>query len=265
MLPSFELFGKEISMYALMSIIGLLVAGFVFCRRIARAGQDDNEALLFLLVLGVGMLIGGHLLFALTNLRFFPLLAQARTWSQTLSVLGALFGGMVFYGGLIGAYVLGLCYVRWRKLDKVLYMDSAALFAPLFHGFARVGCFFGGCCFGIESPFGFCAVGNTLTDIGEVRRFPVQLLEAVMNLAIAALILWILKKGFLRGHVFYLYLLLYAFVRFFDEFLRGDAIRGFIFGMSTSQFISIPVALFAGGMLLTYARRRRAARPSVLP
>jgi phosphatidylglycerol:prolipoprotein diacylglycerol transferase len=39
-------------------------------------------------------------------------------------------------------------------------------------------------------------------------------------------------------------------VRFFDEFLRGDAIRGFIFGLSTSQFISIFIEAFALVMLL---------------
>jgi phosphatidylglycerol:prolipoprotein diacylglycerol transferase len=43
-------------------------------------------------------------------------------------------------------------------------------------------------------------------------------------------------------------------VRFFDEFLRGDEIRGFIFGLSTSQFISIFVEIFALGMLLIIPR-----------
>jgi phosphatidylglycerol:prolipoprotein diacylglycerol transferase len=54
----------------------------------------------------------------------------------------------------------------------------------------------------------------------------------------------------LRGKVFYLYLAIYAFVRFFDEFLRGDALRGFVFGLSTSQFISIFIEAFALAMLL---------------
>ena len=61
----------------------------------------------------------------------------------------------------------------------------------------------------------------------------------------------------LRGKVFYLYLAVYAFVRFFDEFLRGDALRGFIFGLSTSQFISIFIEVFALAMLLLPIIKRK--------
>ena len=186
----------------------------------------------------------------ITNAKDFPTLLRTSSAKEIFRVLGSLFGGMVFYGGLIGAYILGLVYAKLRRLDIALYMDNAALFAPIFHGFARVGCFFGGCCYGIESTFGFSASGNTLTDIGEVSRFPVQLLESILNLFIALVIFYILKKGKLKGQAFYIYLSLYAVIRFFDEFLRGDEVRGFIFGLSTSQFISIFVELFAIVMLI---------------
>ena len=129
-------------------------------------------------------------------------------------------------------------------------MDSAALFAPVFHIFGRLGCFFGGCCYGVECKFGFAAHGNTITDIGEVTRFPVQLLESFCNLCIAIIILSVLKKQKLSGRVFYLYLIMYATVRFFDEFLRGDEVRGFVFGVSTSQFISVIVFLYALAVLI---------------
>ncbi len=260
MFPIFVLFGREISMYALMAVVGLLAAGVIFCIRIRKAGYDDNEAILFLLVLGVGMLVGGHILFGITNVGSFYLLLETKNFSELMSVLGKLFGGSVFYGGLIGAYILGLIYVKCRKLPLDVYMDSSALFAPVFHGFARIGCFLGGCCYGIESDFGFSAHGNNLTDIGDVCRFPVQLLESFGNFVIAGIIFLVLKKGWLRGRVFYLYLSMYAVLRFFDEFLRGDEIRGFVLGLSTSQFISIFVELFALAMLILFAARSRAER-----
>lgn len=34
------------------------------------------------------------------------------------------------------------------------------------------------------------------------------------------------------------YLVLYAVIRFFLEFLRGDEVRGIWFGLSTNQYIS---------------------------
>ncbi len=250
MFPIFTLFGKDIPMYALMAVIGLLVAGFIFCRRIDRLGLDDNDAILFLLVVAVGMYIGGPILFAITNAKYWFLFTKIKNIKDFIAVFSFIFSGSVFYGGLIGAFIFGFTYIKIKKLPRDIYMDNVALFAPVFHGFARIGCFLGGCCYGIESSFGFAAHGNTLSDIGEVTRFPVQLLESVCNFIIAVIIYFVLKKGVLKGRVLYLYLSIYAFVRFFDEFLRGDALRGFIFGLSTSQFISIFIEAFALFMLL---------------
>ena len=71
MFPVFVLFGREFSMYAVMSVIGLLVSGVLFCKRIKKEERDDTEAILFLMVLSIGMLIGGHILYAFTNIRHF--------------------------------------------------------------------------------------------------------------------------------------------------------------------------------------------------
>ncbi|MBQ8448902.1 MAG: prolipoprotein diacylglyceryl transferase [Clostridia bacterium] len=240
--PYISIFGAEFSSYSLMAIVGLLVAGFIFCRRVAEKGGSGNESMFLLLAIAFGMYAGGHVLFFITNAGRWHLLAEAKNSEEFFKTFSLLANGLVFYGGLIGASLCGLAYLKIRKLPKEVYMDSAALFAPLFHGFARVGCFLSGCCYGIESSFGFA-------DAQGVTRFPVQLLEAACNFAIAAIIFVILKKGLLQGKVFYLYLAVYAFVRFFDEFLRGDEIRGFVLGLSTSQFISIFVEVFALVML----------------
>ncbi len=245
MYPVIVLFGKEISMYAVMAAIGILVSGYVFCVRIKKSGHDDNDAILFLLFVGGGVLVGGHIMYGAVNARYIPSVFKAESLGEALALLGRIFGGSVFYGGLIGAFLFGLIYIRIFKLPKDIYIDNFALLAPLFHAFARVGCFFGGCCYGIESDIGFCAHGNTLTDIGEVRRFPVQLLESFLDLCIALVIYLLLKNGKAKGRTFYIYLIMYSFVRFFDELLRGDDIRGFVFGLSTSQFISILVMMFA--------------------
>ncbi len=266
MLPFITIFGRELGMYAVMAVIGMLIAGFVFCKEIKKSGNDDNDAIIFLLIAALGILIGGSLLYAITNLRYVKLFAHAERFSDVVWILGKLFGGSVFYGGLIGACIAGLLFIRIAKLPLKVYMDRCALFAPLFHGFARIGCFFGGCCYGVESTFGFCAVGNTLTDIGEVCRFPVQLLESALNFAIALVIWILLSKQKLEGKLFYLYLSLYAAVRFSDEFLRGDAVRGFVFGLSTSQFISIWIELIALTALLVipFCQRRNETRKNRL-
>ena len=239
MYPIVTIFGKDFSMYAIMAVIGLLVAGFVFCYGIKKNGGDESEATLFIIPVGLGMLIGGSVLYAITNITLFPLFLGVDSFNEFLDVLSIVFGGSVFYGGLFGAILFSNIYIKIFKLPKAVYIDNGALFAPIFHGFARIGCFFGGCCYGVESTFGFCAHGNEYTLIGEVRRFPVQLLESALNFLIAIIIYLLLKKGKLKGRLFYVYLILYALIRFFDEFLRGDQVRGFVFGVSTSQIISM--------------------------
>jgi len=134
-----------------------------------------------------------------------------------------------------------------------------ALSVPLFHGFARIGCFLGGCCYGIESELGFSARGNTLVEaVNGVKRFPVQLFEAFFCFLIFTMLLIMFLYKKFKGGLFFVYLSIYAFVRFFDEFLRGDDIRGFVFGLSTSQFISIFVEIFAivGIFIIKYNKDR---------
>ena len=252
MYPVISIFGTELPTYSLMAIIGLLVAGFIFCRRIAEERPDDNESFFLLLTIAFGMYAGGHVLFFITNAQKWHLLAETENISDFFAKLSELSSGSVFYGGLIGAFSLGILYLKLRGVPREVYMDSAALFAPVFHGIARIGCFLSGCCYGVESALGFADVHGTV-------RFPVQLLESLLNFAIAAVIYAVLKKGLLKGKLLYLYLAMYAFVRFFDEFLRGDEIRGFILGLSTSQFISIFVEIFALTMLLLPLIKKRKA------
>jgi len=259
MLPYIEIFGRQIPMYGLTSMIGLVLAGFILCYRIKKAGYDENDTILFILTLAVGMVVGGSILYAITNIH---LLLAINYPGEIMRVLVTMFSGMVFYGGLIGACIAGLIFLKIKKLPKNVYMDNCALFAPIFHGFARVGCFFGGCCYGIEWEHGFSAahVEQKLTQIGDVPRFPVQLLEAGCNFILALVIYLILRKGLLKERVFYLYLLCYSVIRFFDEFLRGDEIRGFVGALSTSQFISIFVFAFAAFMLFISPRLPKKAK-----
>ena len=250
MFPYVMLFGKTIGLYGVLSCVGALAAGFLLHYLLTkRSTASIDDMILFFLFVGGGMLFGGHLLYGLTNLEKMKHLFSATSFSSFRAAFFEIFGGSVFYGGLIGGSICGVLGTRILKLDTALYADGMAVSAPLFHFFGRIGCFFAGCCYGIESDLGFVLNG--------VRRFPVQLLEATINLLIAALMLMLYTKGKMKGKLFFLYLAIYAPIRFLDELLRGDLIRGFIFGLSTSQFISIFVELFAISALLYLQYKKR--------
>ncbi|MBR5453048.1 MAG: prolipoprotein diacylglyceryl transferase [Clostridia bacterium] len=236
--------GRSFPMYGIMAGIGAFAAGFLACFLIRRRKMNDNDMLIVLLFVALGVVVGGTTLYAITNIRLVPVLFKVKNFEQLVAILSLLLGGSVFYGGLIGGTLVGVITVKVKKLPLKIYADIIAVIIPLFHAFARVGCFLGGCCYGIESKFGFTAHGNELVPaLNDVSRFPVQLLESTLNLVIFAVLLLLYRKslsgGYLAGKLIFCYLVMYSVVRFCDEFLRGDAIRGFVFGLSTSQFISI--------------------------
>jgi len=258
MFPIIDVFGRQIGTYAIMAIVGALLVGFLFCRRISTLGLDDNTAIVFLLICSVGVLVGGSLLYGITNIHYLSLLGSAKNFSDVFNTFKLVFGGSVFYGGLLGAILAGYIYIKVKKLDIVIYTDNIAPFIPLFHSIARVGCFLGGCCYGIESPIGFTAHNNPLVpQVNDVSRFPVQLLEAALNFILFLILLKLLQSGKFKGKMLLIYLISYSVIRFFDEFLRGDKIRGFILSLSTSQFISVIIFIVVGAILIFTAKKEK--------
>ncbi|MBQ8494155.1 MAG: prolipoprotein diacylglyceryl transferase [Clostridia bacterium] len=244
MLPTITLFGKTIGTYVIMALIGGLLAGVYACRAAAKRGQDDNDIIVVLLFAALGCLLGGHLLYALTNLPAVYQIFFAESFTDFLRRAVTGFGGSVFYGGLFGGIAAAALTMHIKRMNIALCADILTPAIPLFHAFARVGCFLGGCCYGIESPLGFAAHGNPLVPaVNDVSRFPVQLLEAVLNAVLFLVLLRLYsqsrQKPALQGKLLLIYLPCYAVMRFFIEFLRGDEIRGFVGGLSTSQFISL--------------------------
>ena len=118
----------------------------------------------------------------------------------------------------------------------------------MFHAFGRIGCFLGGCCYGIECDFGFVYENALVESANGVRRFPVQLVESGFEFLLFALILFMFIKGIQKHRLFLWYLFIYSIGRFILEIFRGDEYRGFVGFLSTSQFIS--VFIFAVSLIL---------------
>lgn len=149
-----------------------------------------------------------------------------------------LHGGIVFYGGLLGL-LLGISILAKIKKDdlKNIY-NFAAPAIPLFHMWARIGCLFAGCCYGI--PWNW---GVIMADSPETVRFPVQIAESICDFIIFGVVMYYEKRLRKDGDNLKVYMLAYAFCRFILEFFRGDEVRGIWGKMSTAQIISIMIIL----------------------
>ncbi len=228
----------------LCAFAGIMVTGvFAFIK--AKKNNLDEVMMTFMLMFSViGVLIGGHLLFAVTNLDKLWLFGKVKSFGDFIAVMSVIFGGQVFYGGLFGGIGAALLFAKITRLEDFSgYTDIMAAGVPLFHFFGRIGCFLGGCCYGIESDFGFTTHNALISSANGVNRFPVQLFEAGFCLLITAFILRLSRCEKLKGRLFYIYLFTYAIGRFILEFFRGDSYRGFLLGLSTSQIISVVIII----------------------
>lgn len=264
MFETITIFGKEIGMYALMALLGLLVAGFAAYRLInRRITFFPEDYILLMLFVCIGLFIGAHIMCGITHtsdiIRLFSLIGKIPFADFMVVLFGQYLGGMVFYGGLIGCLIVLLIYVRKKdQIFRETVFDAFAVSIPLFHVFGRIGCFLAGCCYGVPSHFGFITnsnVGNP--DINGVRRLPVQLIESFCCLLIFLVLIYLFRKEKLKGRLILVYLLIYPVTRFVLEFWRGDAIRGFIFGISTSQFISLILIIVSLSVLFIKWNRNR--------
>lgn len=158
-------------------------------------------------------------------------------------------GSITFLGGLIGgtAFFLIVYFILRNRL-KIRITHALSLIPCMItigHAFGRIGCFFGGCCYGkiTDSVFGVLFPGHIY------KVHPTQLYEAIFLFVLFAVCSYLLlKKGF--QHNLSVYFVAYGIFRFLIEFLRGDARGELITGISPSQFWSL--CMVAVGIIIYF-------------
>ena len=257
MFPSIHIAQLEVPLYGIIFLAGLAVA-ILMARKISHhVSLSKPDVLYGALYSFIGIVIGSKIVYCITMLpkliKIWDILDKAypNVFSRIVYIIQFLFGGYVYYGGLIGAVVFLYIYCRQYNVDFVAFIDVFAVMIPFVHGVGRIGCFLAGCCYGIEyhGPFAVhFPYQEGLPELSKVPRFPVQLFEAGLNFIFFGVLLFLfLKVGLRSGKVLGVYLVYYSIVRFILEYFRGDAIRGGIGVLSTSQIISIillPIGIF---------------------
>lgn len=256
MLSYIHLFDRDIPMYPVLALLGAAAISLfcvLQCRfpRKAPPAIQPYDSFYMLLYALIGALVGAKLLYLITSVEVYWL-PQLSFWDNMkywfLLISG---GGLVFYGGLIGALLGALRYVLHFRAPVSTMLDLGFAGVPLFHAFGRIGCFLAGCCYGVEYH-GVLAVtfpeGNLGNAPADVELLPVQLVEVALNLTLWAALTVIYRHSSRRWLTSGLYLTCYGVIRFILEYFRGDLIRGSVLSLSSSQFISIFIA--AAGVLL---------------
>lgn len=237
--------------YGVFIAMAFLSAIALALREARREGEDANKILDLCFYMLVAAIVGSRILYVLINWSTFrhDPFEIVRIWQ----------GGLVFYGGFIGALLTALWYMRRKGLPL---LKTADIMAPsiafgLFVG--RIGCFFAGCCYGKTCDLPWAVIfthPESLAPKG-VPLHPTQLYSSLNGLFIFFVLVGIRRiKGF-EGQIFWTYVLLYGVTRSIIEHFRGDERGMFVEGMfSTSQLIGLIMAVIAIAMMIILRRRK---------
>ncbi len=260
MYPVIHLGPLTLTGYWLMTVLGLLActAYLLTVNRSGRLQPLEGQHLANLCFLSIlSVFAGGKIMGVLVNL---PDVIQHWTEYRTdfSALWTALTSGRAFYGGFVLLIVVFICYVRKYSLPA----DTVcALFVPvtaLFMFFGRLGCFLGGCCYGIPIAHGIVFPEGSLAPSG-VPLFPSQLAEAAAQLLLFLSLAILERRLEQKRSLISIYIACYSVIRFVLEFWRGDAQRG-IWLLSSSQWVSLVLLL---GVCVHYAlviKGRRTAK-----
>jgi phosphatidylglycerol:prolipoprotein diacylglycerol transferase len=302
MLPSFgTLFGEPIPAYFALLMLGFAAATWV-AARLAKRQLLDHEVIIDLSLLSLLMgVLGGRLLHVIADGYFWDYVhlctdPDAVIWRSVTSAgecreLGGRWdaaahachaltrdcfawaefwnGGLAYYGGLLAATAAGVWFLKREGFPVGKGVDIVGAVLALGIFFGRLGCFLGGCCFGVPthgvlgvsfpggSPASYeQAEAGLLQDksLPSLPVHPTQLYEALGCLLIAAwLLLWAHPRKRFDGQVLLQFLVAYAALRFVIEYLRADD-RGALFGLSTSQLLGVAIVVACAGVWRVLAR-----------
>ena len=257
----FTIGALTVNWYGVMMAVGFAtgLANWVLLGK--REGRDYNfcaDLLFWIMVAGI---LGARIAYIVSDLKWFL--------AAPVTMLYLHEGGLIYYGGFLGAIPAIFLFARRRGERPLAVFDFVVTSVPLAHAFGRVGCFLNGCCFGSlckggwsvrypagSYPWNFHVyhAGLGREELCSLSVHPVQLYEAAFNLCLAVFLVVAYRRRRLNGSVTALYLMTYPVGRFFLELLRGDD-RVRLAGFSVAQYMSL--VLFAiGGILMAIVWRK---------
>ncbi len=165
--------------------------------------------------------------------------------------------GVTFYGWLLGTIFFYFTYAKAVHESPAFLLNCFLPSFSIAQAFGRIGCYLGGCCYGIPSKFfGVKYPPGSLpyAKYPDIPLLPIQIIESTYLIVI---FLVLFKKIRFQDRASW-YLLLVSAGRFFFEFLRGDN-RGSlgISIFSPAQCISIVLFCIAIFIILTKKRRKQ--------
>ncbi len=228
--------------------IGFLMALLVLNKLI----QKDRDKLTFIANHSFGIFLGGlivsRLIFVIRNVKVFftpPFLTHFAEifyiWDKGLSL----------WGGLLGIILMLTYYCGKKRQNLRSWLDIFVISVMSGLVFGNIGTFLDGRNYGRETvlPWGVLMENSRYA----VPIHPVQLYAVIYTLILTIFLMKFLKSNFGKtaGNTALIGGTIYAFLRFLEEFFRGDESNYFFFFREAQIYAAIA---FIVGCVLMYRR-----------
>jgi phosphatidylglycerol:prolipoprotein diacylglycerol transferase len=253
---AFQLGPLTIHWYGVMIALAFLAGLWTATRRARRENISGEQTADIVLWLMIGSIIGARTAYVTTYWR-------DEFANQPLSEIFMIqHGGLVYYGGFIGAVIAGYIYLRWKKMPFWKTSDVLAPSIALGNAFGRIGCLLNGCCYGrpTDVPWAITFTNPLAHELSgtplNVPLHPTEIYDALDNFILYLLLAWLFRHKKFDGQVLATFLIGYAITRTFMECFRGDYPPDHIhYGLTPGELASVPI--FIAGLLLAVLLSRR--------
>ena len=238
-----------------MVMLGFVAGMWTASRRGRLRGVDPERVLDLGPWLIIGAVLGARALYVATFWR------EEFAGNSLTAVFMVWHGGLVYYGGLMGASLSGILYTRLKKIPLWSTADILAPSIALGQAFGRIGCLLNGCCYGrpCDLPWAIRFPADNPAHPPTTPVHPTEIYESLLCLGLYGLLAWLFRRKKFDGQVFGVYLTAYALLRSFVELFRGDyPLNQYVGGLlKPGQAVSV-VTLAAGVLLLALLPRAKA-------
>ncbi len=240
----FSVFGRHITLYAVIIMAGFILAGLYIIKRRSVFGlTQDNVYDMFLIAVPTGI-VGARLYYVIFNPEGY---FGAGNWLNIFKVWN---GGLAIYGGVIAVSVGLIIYARVKKIPAGAIFDASALGVLIGQAIGRWGNFINREAFGYETDVPW-RMGLTYPGGGTIFVHPTFLYESLWNV-IGFILLHLLSKYHRKfdGQLILMYLVWYGFGRFWIEGLRTDSLYVFQTDIRVSQLVAAVTAVVGAFFLI---------------
>ncbi len=225
---AFEIFGIPVYWYAILIVVGILIALFL-CKK-----QDGKYGIKFDDILTLSIIL---IPISFISARIYYVIFSLEDYQNIIDILNVKDGGLAIYGGIIGGLTVAYIFCKKRKIDLLDLTDYIVPFLALGQGIGRWGNFINVEAYGTNTNLPWKMGIQIQNEIQYVH--PTFLYESICNFIIFIILNKISKKRKYQGQITYYYIIMYSFIRMIIENLRIDSLMLYNLRISRSFIVCI--------------------------